>query len=76
MAKTIIIDNLVRGPLWLIRNPDGSLRLEASYILRAGADEVRSVNRDVTSLLTPAQRTALTDAYNSAFTTIETIELS
>jgi len=35
MPKTIIIDNLVRGPLWLIRNPDGSLRLEASYILRA-----------------------------------------
>jgi len=50
--------------------------MEALYVLRTGTDEVRPVNRDVTSLLTPAQRTALTDAYNSAYTAIETAELS
>lgn len=76
MPKTIVIDNLVRGPLSLIRESDGSLRLEAIYVLRAGTDEVKSVNRDVTSLLTPAQLTALTNAYNSAYTSIETAELS
>lgn len=76
MPKTVIIDNLVRGPLALVRNADGSLMFQASYVLRAGTEEVRSVNRDVTSLLTAAQRTALTDAYNSAYTAIETAELS
>ncbi len=76
MPRTITLDALDRGNLRVLRLPDGSLRLEASYAVRAGNEVVKVVTRDVTELLTPADIAALTNAYNSAFERIEAAELA
>ena len=76
MPRTIVLDGLERGQVVVSTLPDGTVRVEALYGVKAGAEVVKQVSRDTTALLTPAQQAALLDAYNAVFAAVEAAELT
>ena len=75
MAKQITLDGISRQGINIFKE-GGVLRVEANYHILAGAEVVRSVSRDITNYLTPAQRSALADSYDAVFARIEQVELA
>ena len=75
MAKTITLDAVDRGSVRISRQPDGSLYLEAIYTVKSGGEVVKIVTRDLTGVISQADRTALTNAFNNVFQAIENAEI-
>ncbi len=77
MPRTIVLDGLERGQVVLTSMPDGTVKVEAFYGVKAGTEVIKQVvAQDVASLLTPTQLTALQNAYNAVFAAVEGAELS
>ena len=75
MAKQITLDGISRHGINIFKEGE-AIRVEANYHILAGAEVVRTVSRDITAHLSPAQRSALADAYDSVFARIEQVELA
>lgn len=76
MAKQITLDGIKKGGLNLHKDAAGTLKVEANYQIMAGPEAVKTVGRDITSLLTSDQKASLSDAYDTVFNRIESSELS
>ena len=75
MPKQITLDRM-RASGVNIYKEDGGLRIEANYSLLSGTEVIKVVSRDITSVLSSEQRTAVSNAYDAIFSRIEGLELS
>ncbi len=75
MAKQITLNGIDRGGITVSKR-GGQLRVEASYAVLAGVEAVKSVTRDITSLLDAGQKAAISSAYDGIFNRVEGIELT